>query len=719
VVKELEHSMSHARIAPETSQQAPGGRLARILSRKSLRWAVVIVWLAVIALLSGFGNALSKVTNDSASAYLPASAQSTHVANLEQQALRSAGKPQSDQAIVVFARASGRLTTADLAQAAAARLSVGHLASTLGGSGGSLGAPGPLQPSADGQATVFTANITAPAHNENSADSTAVGAIRRVVGPAASRASDGLQAYVTGSAAISADSGVKSGAQTTLLITAVLIVAVVFVVVYRSPVLWIMPLLSAYGAIVVARSAAHGLANAGLTVSSLSASILIVLVFGAASDYALLLVHRYREELQRQPATHEAMAVALQRTLPTLLASAATVTCGMVCLLAAQSASLHGLGPVGAFSIVSALLAQTTFLPALLLVLGRAAFWPLAPRPGRPGREQSRVWSWIGTRVARRPAPVALAAVVLLGAACAGLAALHLNNDPLSNVKGSPGSITGAQVLTRHYPAGVTAPVDILAPPAQASAALTVARSTQNVAKVAAAQPVAGYTRYTVTLSVPPYGPSGYSAVVSLRQALERQAPGALVGGGPAIQYDITQAASRDTALLFPLILVVILIIIALLLRAVVAPLLLVATTALSFAASFGLSTLVWRALGYSGIQAQLPLYIFVFLVALGVDYNIFLAARIREEARTVGTGQGTLRGLAVTGGVITAAGIVLAATFAALAQLPSVPVAQVGIAVALGVLLDTLLVRTVLVPAGLLTIGNRVWWPSRGISPG
>ena len=206
---------------------------------------------------------------------------------------------------------------------------------------------------------------------------------------------------------------------------------------------------------------------------------------------------------------------------------------------------------------------------------------------------------------------------------------------------------------------------------------------------------------------------------VSLRQGLERQAPGALVGGGPAIQYDITRAADRDTALLFPLILVVIMIIIALLLRAVIAPLLLVATTALSFAASFGLSTLVWRALGYSGIQAQLPLYIFVFLVALGVDYNIFLAARIREESRTLGTGQGTLRGLALTGGVITAAGIVLAATFAALAQLPSVPITEVGIAVALGVLLDTLLVRTVLVPAGLLTIGSRVWWPSRLMTRG
>jgi RND superfamily putative drug exporter len=616
-----------------------------MLGRRIVRWAVVIIWLGVIAVFSGFGNALSNVTNDSASAYLPSSAQSTQVANLLQQALRSAGKPQSDQAIVVFVRSTG-LTAADLAQVTSARAAVSHLSSTLHGPGESLLAPSPLQLSADRKAVVFTTNITASSQDENSADTTAVNAIRKAV---ASNAGNGLHGYVTGQAAISADSGIRRGTLTILLLTAVVIVAVVFFAVYRSPVLWILPLLSAYGAIVVARSAAHGLANAGLTVSSLSAAILIVLVFGAASDYALLLVHRYREELQHCATTHEAMAAAMRRTLPTLLASAATVTSAMICLLAAQSASLHGLGPVGAFSIVAALLAQTTFLPALLLVLGRAAFWPLVPRPGQPGRELSRVWSSIGTRVARRPAPVALAAVA----------------------------------------------------------------ATPGVHSVSLSAPVQGYTHYAVVLSVQPYSQAGYSAVVSMRQSLERSAPGTLVGGGPAIAYDTKQAAGHDTLLIVPLVLIVIMVIIGLLLRAVVAPLVLVATTALSFAASFGLSALVWRALGYPGIQAQIPLYIFIFLVALGVDYNIFLSARIREEARDHGIRPGTLRGLAVTGGVITAAGIVLAATFLSLAQLPSVPITEVGIAVALGVLLDTLVVRTILVPASLLTIGNRVWWPA------
>jgi len=702
--------MSNVQASRQETRPAPSDWLARMLGRKIVRWAVVIIWLVVIVVFSGFGNALTKVTNDSASAYLPSSAPSTRVVNLEEQAQKSSGQPQSDEAIVVFARSNGRLTSADLTHITGARTGVAALGATVPG----LSAPSKLQPSADGKAVVFTADVTAPVHDENSADTTAVHDIRGVVGPAASQANDGLSAYVTGPAAVSADSGIRSGAQTILLLTAVVIVAIVFFVVYRSPVLWLLPLLSAYAAIVVARSAAHGLVNAGLTVSSLSASILIVLVFGAASDYALLLVHRYREELQHHGTTHEAMAAALRRTLPTLLASAATVTCAMICLLAAQSASLHGLGPVGAFSIVSALLAQTTFLPALLLVLGRAAFWPRVPSPAHPGREQSRLWSAVGARVGRRPAPVAITAVVLLGAACAGLFALHINNNPLGSVKGNPGSVTGATVLTEHYPAGILAPIDILTPPAEAAAADAAAHAVPNVSSVRLAQPVEGYTHLSVVLSVQPYTQAGYNAVVTLRQNLERSAPGALVGGGPAIEYDTQQAAGHDTLLIVPLVLVVILVIIGLLLQAVVAPLVLVATTALSFGASFGLSALVWRAVGYQGIEAQLPLYIFIFLVALGVDYNIFLSARIREEARHEGIRHGTVRGLAVTGGVITAAGIVLAATFAALAQLPSVPVTEVGIAVALGVLLDTLLVRTVLVPAALLTIGERVWWPSR-----
>jgi putative drug exporter of the RND superfamily len=490
-------------------------------------------------------------------------------------------------------------------------------------------------------------------------------------------------------------------------------VAVILLLVYRSPVLWLLPLIGAVGAISVAQAGAHGLADHGFTVSTLSADILIVLVFGAASDYALLLVHRYREELRHHATPEAAMAATLRSTLPTVLASAATVTCAMLCLLAADSASLHGLGPVGAVGIVAALLAQATFLPALLLVTGRKAFWPRVPRAGTDGREESRLWAGVGRRVARHPAATAVALIVLLGVACAGLASLRIDNNPVSNVKGSPGSVTGQQLLDRHFAAGTSSPLVLLVPPAQASAAVAAAHATPAVASVLPGTPAGEYDSYSVTLATDPFGHGGTTAIVDLRHRLAAAAPGALVGGTPAIAYDQTQTAGRDDLIIIPLVLAVILVIIALLLRAIVAPVVLVLTTALSFAASFGLSSLLWRhGFGYAGVESVIPIYIFIFLVALGVDYNIFLSARIREESRRFGLRGGVLRGVGVTGGVITAAGIVLAGTFAALTQIPEVSITEVGTAVALGVLLDTLLVRTILVPASLLAIGECIWWP-------
>ena len=409
------------------------------------------------------------------------------------------------------------------------------------------------------------------------------------------------------------------------------------------------------------------------------------------------------------------MAAALRATLPTLLASAATVTCAMLCLLTADSAALHGLGPVGAVGIVAALLAQATFLPALLLAVGRAAFWPRIPQQGAAGREESRLWAGIGTRIARHPATTALALIVALGAACAGIASLRIDNNPIDNVKGHPASVVGQQLLDAHFPAGTSNPLALLVPPGQAGAAAAAAHATPSVTSVVPGAPVQGYDSYSVTTSADPFGSAGTTAIVRLRQRLAQDAPDALVGGNPAIAYDQSQTAGRDDVIIIPLVLAVILVIIALLLRAILAPAVLVLTTALSFAAAFGLSNLLWRhGLGYSGVQAVIPIYIFIFLVALGVDYNIFLSARIREESRRLGLRGGTLRGLGVTGGVITAAGVVLAGTFAALTQIPGVSITEVGTAVALGVLLDTLLVRTVLVPASLLTIGERVWWPAR-----
>ena len=318
-----------------------------------------------------------------------------------------------------------------------------------------------------------------------------------------------------------------------------LIVAVILLLVYRSPLLWVFPLLSAGGAIVIAKAAARGLADAGVTVSTLSTSILIVLVFGAATDYALLLVHRYREELRHHARTEQAMAAAIRRTLPALAASSATVTCAMVCLLAAESAPLNGLGPVGAVSIASALLAQTTLLPALLLITGRPVLWPQIPRQGQPGREESRLLSRAGARTARHPARAAATAVLVLGAACGGLAALHTDNNPQDQAKGRPGSVTGEQLLIEHHAAGVIAPLVLLAPPGEAWAAATAAWATPDVASVSLGKPASGYASFSVTLFADPYSASGYAAVQDLRGRLADRAPGSLVGGSSAVRYDI------------------------------------------------------------------------------------------------------------------------------------------------------------------------------------
>jgi putative drug exporter of the RND superfamily len=683
-------------------------RLARVLRR--LRWPVAVLWVLGVVVLVPLASGLSGVTNDTSSAYLPSGAQSARVAALQQEAQHASGDLVSQQVIAVFVRPGG-LTPGDLAALTAARAAVGSLAA---GPAHGLGPPGPVRLSADGDAALFTIAVSAPQDSVTGVDTRAVTAVRKVVARAAGRPRDGLQAAVTGDAAVTADSG--STPLNALLLSALIIVAVVLLLVYRSPVLWLLPLVTAIGAVELARAAAHALASAGLTVSYLSSAVVIVLVFGAASDYALLLVHRYREELRHHAACEEAMAGALRAALPTLAASAATVTGAMLCLLAADSGSLHGLGPIGAVAIISAFLAETTFLPALLLILGRAAFWPRISAPDRteaPGTEASRIWAGIGERVARHPAAVTLSTILILGLACAGLASLRVSSDPLNDLKGHPGSITGEQLLAGHFPAGAIAPLVLLVPRSESEIAAHAARYAPGVGAVAPDPPVGGYAADSIDLSVSPYSAGGFSAIAALRQEITRDAPGALVGGSPAAGYDITQAARRDTAVIIPLVLLVILLVIAVLLRAVVAPLVLVLTTALSFGASFGLASLLWRyGFGYPGVDPQIPIYIFIFLAALGADYNIFLSARIREESRQAGTRQGTLRGLTVTGGVITAAGIILAATFAALAQLPSVSVTEVGTAIAIGVLLDTLLVRTVLVPATLIAIGDRIWWP-------
>ncbi len=694
---------------PRARQSSPLGRGLHLLA-----WPTVIVWALAIVVLHPLAASLYEITNHNATANLAATAPSTRVAVLQENSGRDAGEDpgrSTDTVAVLFDRTGG-LTAADLTVITDARAAIADLGGTVNG----LASPGDVRAAPDRQAAVFTAEVSSPALHTARTDTDAVQAIRNAVQPLA-RNDTGLRILVTGPAAVTADAG--STSQNTLLLVAAVIVAIILLIVYRGVVLWIFPLIGAIGGIVIAQAATHALGNAGFTVSSLSTSILIVLAFGAASDYALLLIHRYRDELRHHPIVEEAMAVALRRTLPTLAASAATVIGAMVCLLAAQSASLHGLGPVGAIAILAALLAQLTLLPAMLVIVGRAGFWPRPPRAGDTTVEGSRAWALIGGRVARHPVRVLACTVGLLAVASLGLLTLHVDNNPLSNLRDTPDSVAGAKVFASHFGPGATAPLVLLAPPPVADAAAETARANPHIATVTPTTSIAGYTAYSVVLAIDPYSTSGTTAIGELRQQMDSRAPGSLLGGDPAIQYDITRAAQRDARVLMPLVLLVIFLVVVLLLHALIAPLVLVLTTALSFAAAIGLANLLWRfGFGYAGVEAQLPLYIFIFLVALGVDYNIFLAARIREEARTIGTHRATIRGLAVTGGVITAAGIVLAGTFTALTTEPQVNLTVVGTAIAIGVLLDTLLVRTVLVPATLLILGSKAWWPAKSMRP-
>lgn len=527
----------------------------------------------------------------------------------------------------------------------------------------------------------------------------------------------GLRAHVAGDAGIRVDNS-GGDVDAALMLTSMVIVALLLFT-YRSPVLWLIPLIGAVLAVQVARGTAYLLAEAGLSVTEISSAILIVLVFGAATDYALLLLNRYREELGRFEDRHEAVAEALRRTTPALVASAGTVTAGLLCLLAADLAGLRGLGPIAASGIVVSLVAMLTVLPALLVCCGRWLLWPKIPKPGSDrGVNRHRVWNEIAQLVGRVPRFTALAVTLLLAAGSFGLVGLQTSADPLDKVPPGSESVNGQEIFADHFPVGQTAPLRVVLPegstPAERERLAGSAGDVPAVANVVPDEPLDGRPTLAVALAVAPYGDEARDAIKELRSELHSQAPGVLVGGSPAVQTDYEDASLKDTQRIVPLVLIAVTLILDLLLRSIVAPLMLMLTVVLSFAGSLGLAVLIFEyGFGFGPVAGDLFIYIFVFLVALSVDYIIFLMERIREERRYTDNRTAVLRGLTVTGGVITAAGFVLAGTFSALSQLPDVTVAQVGIAVGIGVLVDTLLVRTFQVPALAIVLGDRIWWPS------
>ena len=534
----------------------------------------------------------------------------------------------------------------------------------------------------------------------------------------ASAGNPGMSVYVTGPAATASDElKIFKGIDSTLLFATLAVVIVLLLLTYRSPTLWLLPIVSAGVALTIAEAVVYVLTHANLTVNGQSGGILVVLVLGAGTDYALLLIGRYREELRRHEDRHEAMAEALRRAGPAIIASGATVIVSMLCLLVAESADISGLGPVAAIGIAVALLAMITLLPALLVICGRWIFWPVRPRYGSAEPTQGGFWARIGQRIAVRPRVVWSVTAVLL--ACATLGLIGFKIGPLTTAqsfRGTPASVAGEQVLARHFPAGAGEPVAVIGNASAAAPLRAALARTPGIAAVAPPQVKDGLVYLQGTLGSKPDSQAAYATIDQVRADVGA-VPGAdaKVGGASAINLDVERYATHDRNVIIPMVLLVVLIILALLLRAMVAPLILMGTVVLSFGAALGLSALAFRYLfGFAGADTSMPLFVFVFLVALGIDYNIFLMTRVREESARSGTHRGALAGLAATGGVITSAGLVLAGTFAMLGTLPLVTFTEIGFTVALGVLLDTIIVRSVLVTALNLDIGRHMWWPSR-----
>src|SRR5215469_12643448 len=670
-------------------------RIAEIPAGSWTKWLVMGFWVVVVAVAFPLSGKLNHAEKNDASAWLPASAESVKVLNAQARIQ----PPNTYPGVVLYYRGSG-LTSADRAKAAADARRFGGIAGVVPGT-----VTGPIT-SADGTAMQTLVSVNVGTSGWNGA-AKAVDSMRAIAGSGA----NGLASHVTGFLGNAADSTkVYKGIDSTLLYAAVAVVIVILLITYRSPVLWLLPVISSGVALFTALAVVYLLAaHAGLTVNEESAGILYVLVFGASTDYALLIVARYREELRRHDRRHPAMAEALRRAGPAIIASAATVIIALLTLSAAELNSTKSLGPVLAIGVGVGMLAMVTLLPALLVTFPRGVFWPYRPAYGSPEPTTRGLWARVGWSIAPRPRITWITTALVLGVLALGLTGLKAHGlTNAQSFRGTPDSVVGERVVAQHFAAGAGDPVVVIGNVSAAAPLRTAFAGTPGIASVTPPVVRAGHAYLEGTLTAAPDTQAAYNTIDRVRSAVHA-VPGANaeVGGNTAINLDVARASAHDRNLIIPLILVVVLVILALLLRALVAPVILTATVVLSFAAALGVSAFFFNhVFGFGGADTSFPLFVFVFLVALGIDYNIFLMTRVREEAIRRDARHGAIVGLAATGGVITSAGFVLAGTFAVLATIPSTFLTELGFAVAFGILLDTIVVRSVLVTALNLDLG-------------
>lgn len=673
--------------------------ISRFITAARTSWIVLlagIIATAALFVIAGYQSA------DSAPPVgLPDSAESIQAADLQEQFRDD----DATSGILVFGRETGELSDDDLAAIAERAGELGDIALD--------GFVPPPTVSEDGT----TALIAVPLEIEESVSTQAERAdeIRAI---ASDGLPDGIEVWFTGAEGFLVDiSAVFEGANFVLLGVTALVVAVLLIVTYRSPILWIVPLAVVGVADFIAGIAARLVADAaGITLDGSVTGILSVLVFGAGTNYALLLIARYRDELRLHADRREAMAIALRGAGPAIIASGSTVALALATLLFGELSGNRSLGLAGAVGIVVAMAYALLVLPAALVVFGRWLFWPLVPRYGTPDTISRSPWGKLGRAVSKRPIIVAIAGFAVLGAFASGLTTLNVGLSQNDRFIVKPEAVLGQERLAEAFSAGSTAPAAVIVPADDAAEVSDGLADVDGVVEVRPGPADDEIAQLDIVLDADPESQEAFAIIADVRLALDDLGDGSgLVGGIDAEGLDLRDAQQRDQNLVIPLILVLVLAVLIVLLRSLLAPVLLLVAVVASFFSAVGIGSILFETVfGFPGVDTNVLLFSFLFLVALGVDYSIFLVTRAKEEVPLLGTTEGMVRALAATGGVITSAGILLAAVFAVLGVLPLITLTQVGVIVCIGVLIDTLLVRTVIVPAMTFIAKDRFWWPRR-----